>query len=233
MAKSEPSSAVASFDSPAPPAATGKMRFVLKWALLVLPLGYLWFQLIDNLELEWSSNPQYSYGLVVPLLVLGLLLRRWQHAAGRLYGPPAVNPWPAVFLAIGLTFLYLPTRLIQEATPEWRPLQWSLGVQTIGLTLYAIYLVGGRSCLRQAAFPVIFFMVAIPWPTVIESPTIQGMSRMNAAMVVDVLGFLDVPAIQHGNVIEVSTGVVGINDACSGIRSFHSSLMISLFLGEY
>jgi exosortase/archaeosortase family protein len=59
------------------------------------------------------------------------------------------------------------------------------------------------------------------------------MSRMNAAMVVGVLDFLDVPAIQHGNVIEVSTGMVGINDACSGIRSFQSSLMISLFLGEY
>jgi exosortase/archaeosortase family protein len=51
--------------------------------------------------------------------------------------------------------------------------------------------------------------------------------------VVNVLGILDVPAIQHGNVIEVSTGVVGINDACSGIRSLQSSLMISLFLGEF
>jgi len=49
-------------------------------ALLALPLGYLWFRLIDNLRLEWSSNPQYSYGLVVPILVAGLLLRRWHHA---------------------------------------------------------------------------------------------------------------------------------------------------------
>jgi exosortase/archaeosortase family protein len=48
-----------------------------------------------------------------------------------------------------------------------------------------------------------------------------------------VLGILGVPSIQHGNVIEVSTGMVGINDACSGIRSFQSSLMIALFLGEF
>jgi len=39
--------------------------------------------------------------------------------------------------------------------------------------------------------------------------------------------------MQHGNVIEVSTGVVGIDDACSGIRSLQSSLMISLFFGEF
>ena len=210
-----------------------KSHFLLKWIFLILPLGYLWFRLIDNLRLEWSSNPQYSYGLVVPLLMVGLLLRRWQRAGRSHFSPAARNPWPVTLLCCALAFFYLPTRLIEAATPEWRPLQWALGIQTIGLTLYAIYLAGGKSLLRLAAFPVVFFLVAIPWPTLIEAPVIQGLSRMNAAMVVQVLGILGVPAIQHGNVIEVSTGVVGINDACSGIRSFQSSLMISLFLGEY
>jgi exosortase len=139
----------------------------------------------------------------------------------------------ATWLCIILAFLYLPTRLIEAATPEWRPIQWSLGIQTVGLTLYAIYLAGGKSWLRQAVFPLAFFLVAIPWPTLFETPVIQGLSRMNAAMVVNVLSILDVPAIQHGNVIEVSTGFVGIDDACSGIRSLQSSLMISLFLGEF
>jgi len=47
-----------------------------------------------------------------------------------------------------------------------------------------------------------------------------------------VLGWCGIIAIQHGNVIEVNTGVVGIDEACSGIRSFQATLMISLFLGE-
>jgi exosortase len=233
MAKPEISSDATFIHSPEQTAARGKNRIILKWALLVLPLGYLWFRLIDNLRLEWTSNPQYSYGLVVPLLVVGLLLRCWQHGACRQCGSVAVNSWLVVLFCGLLAFLYLPTRLIEAATPEWRPIQWSLGIQVIGLTLYAVYLAGGKVWLRQAAFPIAFFLVAIPWPTIIEQPVIQGLSRMNAAMVVNVLGILDVPAIQHGNVIEVSTGLVGINDACSGIRSFQSSLMISLFLGEF
>lgn len=210
-----------------------KSQSLLKWIFLILPLGFLWFRLIDNLRLEWSTNPQYSYGLVVPILMIGLLVRRWQRAGGIRWSPPASNPWPAILIGCALAFLYLPTRLVEEATPAWRPLQWALGIETVGLTLYALYLAGGKQLLQQAAFPFLFFLVAIPWPTAIEAPVIQGLSRMNAAMVVVVLGFLNVPAIQHGNVIEVSTGVVGINDACSGIRSFQSSLMISLFLGEY
>jgi exosortase len=231
MAMPEKSSAAADVRSSEPLA---RSRFFLKWALVILPLGYLWFRLIDNLRLEWSTNPQYSYGLVVPLLVIGLLLRRWQAVAySRSSNSVAGNPWLVIWFCGALAFLYLPTRLIEEATPEWRPIQWLLGIETVGLTLYAVYLAGGKTRLRQVAFPLAFFLVAVPWPTLIEAPIIQGLSRMNAALVVNVLGFLDVPAIQHGNVIEVSTGLVGINDACSGIRSFQSSLMISLFLGEF
>ena len=141
----------------------------------------------------------------------------------------------ALLLALfgGLAFLYLPTRLIEGATPEWRPIQWLLGLEVIGLTLCAIYMGKGEGWLKQLAFPICFLIVAIPWPTLVEAPIIQGLARLNAGIVVEVLGILGVPAAQHGNVIEVSTGMVGIDDACSGIRSFQSSLMISLFLGEY
>jgi exosortase/archaeosortase family protein len=86
---------------------------------------------------------------------------------------------------------------------------------------------------KRFAFPFFFFLTAVPWPTLFEQPIIQGLGRANAAMVVNVLSVLGIPAIQHGNVIEISTGMVGINDACSGIRSLHSCLMISLFLGEF
>ena len=87
--------------------------------------------------------------------------------------------------------------------------------------------------MARFAFPICFFLTAVPWPTFFEQPIIQHLSRINAAIVVNVLGIIGIPAIQHGNVIEISTGMVGINDACSGIRSLQSSLMISLFLGEF
>jgi exosortase len=259
MAKVEQSSAV-------PPSVTNRKseignRKSAGWALLVLPLAWLWFRLINNLGPEWATNPQYSYGLVVPLLVVGLLVRRWHafpqnrkhkvenrnqfqlslarevapitsQAEAREMASP-ISQAAFTFSAFILAFLFLPTRLVEATTPEWRPLQWLLAIEVIGLTLYAVYLAGGKTWLRQAAFPVIFFLVAVPWPSPIEQPVIQGLSRLNAALVVNVLVIAGIPATQHGNVIEVSTGMVGINDACSGIRSFQSSLMISLFLGEF
>jgi exosortase len=213
----------------------------LKWALLGLPFAYLWFRLINNLRVEWETNPQYSYGYIVPFLCLGLLLHRWHTLRSLpstlnpqlLKGPWSVvsGPWFLFMVFASLAFLYLPTRLIELATPEWRLIQWALGIIVIGLTLAGIYLGWGWKWLRVLAFPICFFLVAIPWPTFIESPIIQSLTRINAAMVIEVMGALGIPALQHGNVIEVGTGVVGIDEACSGIRSFQSSIMISLFLG--
>lgn len=217
-------------------------RSALKWGLLALAIGYFWFRLINNLRLEWSTNPQYSYGWVVPLLCVGLLMRRWQGAKDsgqkrrRESGEEKAQsggPWSVVIAFAVLAFLYLPTRLVEAATPEWRPIQWALAFEAAGLTLGTVYLGGGRGWLRRAAFPVCFFLIAVPWPTLIETPVIQGLSRFNASMVVEVLGVFGVPAIQHGNALEVSAGAVGIDDACSGIRSLQSSLMVSLFLGEF
>src|SRR5664280_245399 len=108
----------------------------LRWGVVILALGYLWFRLINNLWPEWTTNPQYGYGLLVPFLCLGLLIRRW-HAV-RTTGPLTTGPqdygtmgtqdrrsvvsspwsvvrgqWSVVLLFGILAFLYLPTRLIE------------------------------------------------------------------------------------------------------------------------
>ena len=66
----------------------------------------------------------------------------------------------------------------------------------------------------------------------LETSVIQGLTRADASVTVELLSWLGIPAQVHGNVIEVATGEVGIDEACSGIRSFQATLMISLFLGE-
>jgi exosortase/archaeosortase family protein len=74
--------------------------------------------------------------------------------------------------------------------------------------------------------------VAVPWPSGLESALTQSLRRINVATTTELLGLFGIPAVQHANVIEVGTGVVGIDEPCSGIRSLQATLMISLFLGE-
>ena len=197
--------------------------------ILVMIFGLFWFELINQLRAEWWLNPQYNYGLVVPVLALFLFWKRWRSR------PIPTPPQARVLAVVGIAFsalLVLPIRFLAEANPDWRLLSWALAIVVVGLTLSFLYLMGGRAWLRHFAFPIVFFLVAVPWPVRIEQVVIQDLMRMVTAINVTFLQLAGVPALQHGNVIEVGSGFIGIEEACSGVRSLQATLMISLFLGE-
>ena len=123
-------------------------------------------------------------------------------------------------------------RLFEIANPEWRLLAWLHAAAVVTLTLLLIWYAGGERWLRHFAFPVAFIFVAVPWPTLVETPVIQGLMRIVAHVAAETAMLLGIPAQVEGNLIRVSTGLVGVNEACSGIRSLQTSLMIGLLFGE-
>jgi len=131
-----------------------------------------------------------------------------------------------------LLLLFLPLRLVLEANPEWRLVYWVNALQVLGLSGCLLYRLSGWQWVRYFAPPLLFALVAVPWPMGMEKSVIQGLMRLVAGLTVEVAGCLGIPAVQHGNLIEVSAGMVGIDEACSGVRSLQSGLMLSLFLGE-
>lgn len=208
------------------------MQSAGRFALCAAPLAWLWFVLLDDLRGEWTVNPQYSYGWAVPFLCVFLIV---QNLKSESRNQKSETHFRFQFLFALLALLYAPTRLIQEANPGWRFVSWALALEVIGITFCALRMVSGtgRWAVGAWRFPLLFFLVAVPWPTVVESPLIQALTRLDVAATCELTGWLGIPAVPHGNVIEVATGRVGVDEACSGIRSFQATLMISLFLGAF
>jgi exosortase len=199
------------------------------WLIVLVVFGLIWFELVNQLKTEWWLNPQYNYGLIVPLLALYLFWKRWRNRPS-----PEARPTTTVSFALILfcAALFFPIRFVAEANPDWRLLSWALAVAVVTISLSFVYLSGGRAWLRHFAFPILFFLVAVPWPVRIEQIVIQDLMRIVTAINVTFLQLAGVPALQHGNVIEVGAGFIGIEEACSGVRSIQGTLMVSLFLGE-
>ncbi len=227
-ARSESSNAVAATAATVDPA---EVRFG-RWAVLFCALA-LWGGLSWFLSAEWSLSEQYTYGWFVPLLAAGLFVLRWTDR------PPARPPHVggagstlivACVLAALLTLPFL--RLVEIANPDGRPLGWMHAILAAGLTTLGIWRAGGWPWLRHFLFPVAFFLVAVPWTRGVEDFVIQQLMRGVASLAVDVVALFGVPAQAEGNLIRIGAGVVGVNEACSGVRSLQTAIMFGLLLGE-
>jgi len=210
----------------------------LKLWFPVAIFSLLWLDLCRLLSSQWESREQYAYGWFVPVFAAILLWRRWTDR-------PVVAPdqegdsmprSTASFLLAGvmllLTLSFLPLRVLYEINLDWPLLSWLYAGIVVAATLYAFFLAGGQTWVKHFAFPVALILVAVVWPYRIEKGLTQGLMRVVANVTVELLGWIDIPALQRGNLIELSTGTLGVDEACSGVRSFQSSLMAALVMGE-
>jgi exosortase len=202
-----------------------------KFLQRILPFvvfGALWYLLIKHLSLYWTAEAQYSYGWFGPVICAYLLFIRW---ITRPLTGPATSPrveW--IFWIACLAFL--PTWLVEQPNPDWRLITWLLTLEIVTLSLCATYFMGGRSWLRHFAFSICFILTTLPWPGDVVAFITQSLMQGATWVTVEFLKLSNIAALQHGNVIEVKTGLLGIDEACSGVRSLQATVMVSLFLGE-
>src|SRR5882724_6400912 len=205
----------------------------IRLAAIVVFFALLWLGLWRQLSGEWSVNDQYSYGWFVPFFAIILF---WLRLEGR---PPGRPPTPTRqssslqfgIIAVALILLF-PIRLFEIANPDWRPLSWLHAICVVTVTLAFLWSIGGVSWLRHFAFPVAFTLIAVPWVSPLEEPIVQGLMRVVAAISSELVALFGIPAQLEGNLIRIPNGLVGVNEACSGVRSLQTSLMIGLLFGE-
>lgn len=220
----ESSTVSPTIDSEAKPGPTG----LILVCLLILAV---WAELVFKLWIDWQTNAQYEFGPFVPLFIAFLTFQRWKDRPS----PSAESGGSFSSLAAlaGCLLFILPIRLIQEANPEWRPLNWVHAGCVIAVTLLLATRLGGRRWGWHFAPPLLLILFALPWPLETEQTVIQSMARMVAFVTTEILNWIGIPALQNGNVIQVPTGSVGVNDACSGVRSLAGTLMAACFFGEF
>jgi len=195
-------------------------------------LGGLWIWTFWVLSTEWRLNEQYQYGFAVPFLALYLAWLRMEGTALPEVRLTQNQRWAGmVFMTAGF-LLFLFAELLHQQDPMWRLTSWTMISGVTLLTLVWLWLSGGPTLLRAMLLPLAFAWLALPWPSTIETSLTLNLLRGVTYATVQLLNWTGVAALQHGNIIELARGAVGVDTACSGVQSFQSSIMAALFLGE-
>jgi exosortase len=201
------------------------------WWLLLAVCIAAWAGVFRILWGDWMIDPQYSYGFLVPVLSLGLVLKRWEDR------PPIGSPslpgaWAAYFISLfgGCVLAFVIPMAM--ANPDWRPLGLAAALGALMISLGLLYLKAGFGWFAHFFFPVFFLLISVPWPRNFEQRVMAHLMSWNTEATVEMLHWAGFEALRQGNLIVIPAGVLGIEEACSGIRSLQTGLMVALFFGE-
>jgi exosortase len=201
------------------------------WALLLAA----WTWAIWSCAEYWRGNPNFSYGWIVPVLGFAYAARRLTFAqSGNIARPILpVSIWLIGFLGIVVAAIIFGLEFAREQV--WHPIIviWTIAFIPITLTLFVCWFTSGKTLLLAELFPILFFLTAVPWPPRFEQPITAGLMQAVAAGTTGLLHWLGIPAQTAGGAITLRTGVVGITEACSGMRSLQAGIMFGLAMGEW
>ena len=205
-----------------------------QWSLIGLVLLGTWGWLLFQAHYHWGSESYYNFGWFVPLLAGYLFYRRGSVFTFQRQHRATAPSWTlySIFLVFSLA-VFVFFRLFNEANPFWRVPLWGQGMVVLLVTLVFFHLFSGWRGMRHFIFPLIVLLFALPWPWRFEQSIIQALTGWITSLTVIVLNFLGQPATPSGNVILIGDIRLGVEEACSGIRSLQSLVLVALFVGEF
>ncbi len=194
----------------------------------------VWSLVVAQLSVTWETSEQYAHGYLVPFLCLYLLVKSKPDEHD-------VNSKPSFFQGKAWIFLGIPAMLtlpllwvIRCANSDWRMINFALYGVALLLTAVSMYDVGGWRNVKTKLFPLLFFIVAIPWPLASDLQLTQWFQNRISSIIVDMLLLMEHEASLQGTVIDVGVfGQIGVDQACSGINGLQASIVVSLFFGAY
>jgi exosortase len=192
-------------------------------AVLALGAAIAWVYggIMVSLGRQWANDDNYSHGFfVIPLAAFFAwerrdVLRRAQQ-----------RPSAAGLFVIGLSLLLL---IAGRLGAELFLTRVSLVGVLVGITLY----LWGREHLRLLAFPLAFLLLMIPLPAIIFNQIAFPLQLLASQVGETAIAAAGIPVLREGNVLQLPTRDLEVAQACSGIRSLVSLLMLAIVLGYF
>jgi len=226
------------------PAAPAPSRSLRDWfsspvSWVTVPLVVFTAAFIMMVGDEWSRNPDLSHGLFAPIVFALLIWEGARRGTQRWLAPSRWLTAGAIALAL-LGFALFGAAGLLAATVGWGH---ALVNCVLALALVATWLGAWLALaderVRVLPFNWAIFTAIVLW--VLASPIPDGTYRRVTMTlqhgvttgVLDALHILGIPARQMGNVIELATTSVGVEEACSGIRSLISCLYAGFFFAAW
>jgi exosortase len=190
--------------------------------LLLLLIAWLYASIIVRLVLQWvgpHSDQNFQHGVFVPLFALFVL---WQDRI-KLEAIPSSSSWAGLpLVALSMLVLVLGVLGADIFLPRV-----SLLILLAGL----IILSRGWTFFRAVLFPWAFLILMIPIPALLINRVTFPLQLAAAKWATALLELVRVPVFLEGNLLTLARKQLDVAEACSGIRSLLSLVVLAIIYG--
>lgn len=191
-----------------------KYRYYL--LVLIVLFGLLYAKVLPDMVHQWYVDDNYSHGFLVPFIAAWLIYERKESLL-----KAVANPWNAGWIVLFLGLLQL---IIGHVVTEYFTMRSSMVTVLCGLIL----LLFGREVFRQLLFPLLFLLFMVPIPYIVYNAVAFPLKLLVTRLSVVFMKLLGIVVLREGNMIMFPSITLEVVDACSGIRSLLSLLVIGV-----
>lgn len=193
----------------------------LQLAILTVLVGWLYSSIILSLTKQWLSDPDFSYGMLVPSFSFFVL---WRKRAAVTQSPRKPSSTGLVLVVLALTVLVTGV----------------LGAELFLSRISLLLLIGGiyvffegRARFRIILFPWLFLFLMVPLPAIVLNQITFPLQLFASKIAAFTLAAFNVPVLREGNIVQLPAMTLDVAEACSGIRSLLSLTILSIIYGYF
>ena len=230
-------------------------------------LGFALYTVWDQFY-WWGEREDYSFGYLVPLFATYVIYDRWPVIRSYLVkgnapdveaastapvatGLTQLVEWIAYAVFLGGLSLFAIGALLRSVTGPQNPASLAIAAGFSGLLLSVVFIMtkervdGVPMSLKNRLmltglflFPAVIWLISAPMVSVVETKVRVFLLTKVTIVVFNIFEVIGYEIEREGNVLILPEGQVGVEEACSGIRSltaclFAGSFLASVFLNRF
>ena len=180
-----------------------------------IPFSVLYLHAGQTLISDWSSDPNFSHGFLIPPIVLYMVWANKERLA-RAGGTP--SNWGLLVIVFGMLL-----HLTGNAGAELFLMRFSMVVTLAGIVLFF----WGWRCLKILMVPLVYLVLMIPIPAIVWNKIAFPLQLLAARMSAEAIMMIQIPVFREGNILNLANTSLEVVDACSGLRSLTSLIALS------
>jgi exosortase len=186
----------------------------------LLLLGIYHSTLIYLVTKDWQRDG-YSYANLIPFVVLYLSWMKRDQLADLPSTPSWMGFIPIVF---GLFFFWL-----GELSGEYLTLYLSFWLILVGLGWLHL----GWKKLKSIGFALFFMLTMFPLPHFLNTKLMLQLRLISSKLGVSIIQIYGLPAYREGNIIDLGFTQLQVVEACSGLHSLISPVVLYILLVSF